>query len=66
MKLNKEQIEKLQEQQDDPRYHGYTCCSYDGCERDKQPKWGALIPTEDSWICPCGRYKQEYRNETNL
>ena len=35
-------------------------------ERDKQPKWGALIPTEDCWVCPCGKYKQEYRNETNL
>jgi hypothetical protein len=24
-------------------------------------KYGALIPTEDGWICPCGKYKQEYR-----
>ena len=63
MKITKEQVQKLQEQQDNPRYHPYTCCSYDVCERDKQPNWGALIPTEDCWICPCNRYKQEYRNE---
>lgn len=24
---------------------------------------GILIPTEDGWVCPCGKYKQEYRNE---
>ena len=56
-------ISKLQEQQDNPRYHGYTCCSYNGCERHKQPNLGVLIPTEDYWICPCGKYKQEYREE---
>lgn len=62
-KISKEQVKKLQEQQDNPRYHPYTCCSYDGCERDKQPNWEALIPTEDGWVCPCNRYKQEYRGE---
>jgi hypothetical protein len=62
-KISKEQVQKLQDQQDNPRYHPYTCCSYDGCERDKQPNWGALIPIEDCWICPCGKYKQEYRGE---
>ena len=24
---------------------------------------GVLIATEDGWICPCGDYKQEYRQE---
>ena len=62
-KISKEQVQKLQDRQDDTRYHPYTCCSYDGCERDKQPNWGALIPTEDCWVCPCGKYKQEYRGE---
>jgi hypothetical protein len=33
MKITKEEIEEFKKQQDDPRYHGYTCCSYDGCER---------------------------------
>ena len=62
MKLTKEQVEELQKHQDNPRYHPYTCCSYDGCERNKQPNYGALIPTEDCWTCPCGKYKQNYTN----
>jgi hypothetical protein len=58
MKITKRKIRK--KQQDDQIYHGYTCCSYDGCEEINK-KYGALIPTEDGWICPCGKYKQEYR-----
>lgn len=62
-KISKEQIENLQKRQDNHRYHPYTCCSFDNCERNKQPNYGALIPTEDGWICPCGKYKQDYRGE---
>ncbi len=41
-------------------FHPFTCCSYNGCKRDEQPNEGALIPTNDGWICPCGAYKQNW------
>jgi hypothetical protein len=40
--------------------HPFTCCSHEGCERLEQPNEGALIPTNDGWICPCGKYKQDW------
>ena len=40
--------------------HPFTCCSHNGCERLKQPNEGALIPTKEGWICPCGEYKQNW------
>ena len=59
--ISKEEVEKLQAHQDDKRYHPYTCCSYDGCQRSPENNWGTLIPTEEEWVCPCGRYKKNYR-----
>jgi len=56
-----EEVEKLQAHQDDGRYHPYTCCSYDGCQRSPENNWGTLIPTQEQWVCPCGRYKQNYK-----
>ena len=61
MKITKEKIKELQKQQDNPMLHPYTCCSYNGCDRLNQPKEGQLIPTEDGWICPCGKWKQPYK-----
>lgn len=63
MKITKEDIDILNQHQNSGRFHPYTCCSYNGCERDKQPNWGQLIATEDGWVCPCGNYKQEYKGE---
>lgn len=40
--------------------HPFTCCSHEGCERLKQPNEGALIPTTDGWVCPCGKYTQNW------
>lgn len=40
-------------------FHGYTCCSFDGCNRNEQPNSGRLIATKDGWVCPCGKYKQK-------
>lgn len=40
--------------------HPFTCCSHDGCDRLNQPNEGALIPSNDGWVCPCGKYKQNW------
>lgn len=46
--------------QDFPLTHGFTCMSYDGCDRNKQERHGMLKPTKEGWVCPCGKYKQDY------
>ncbi len=74
--LTSEQIKKLNEQQKDKRFHPYTCCGYnvDDCKRNlaysqrhageavdySSENEGVLIATENYWICPCGKYKQQY------
>lgn len=40
--------------------HPFTCCSHEGCNRAEQPDEGALIPTNEGWICPCGKYTQNW------
>jgi hypothetical protein len=47
MKITKRNRRKLQKQQDDPRYHGYTHMMM---WKDKPTKYGALTPTEDGWM----------------
>lgn len=40
--------------------HPFTCCSHNDCNRLEQPDEGALIPSTEGWICPCGAYKQDW------
>lgn len=57
----KEELDKLNKQQEDDRYHPLTCCSHNNCKRLEQKNDGRLIATDKYWICPCGDYKQKYR-----
>lgn len=56
----KEEIEALKDYQNNGRFHPYTCCSFNGCVRSNENDWGVLIPTDTKWICPCGKYEQDY------
>lgn len=38
--------------------HPFTCCGHDGCNRGDDLSNGVLIPIEQGWICPCGKYRQ--------
>ena len=72
--FTKEQVQALKEWQDgtftfstkigdrtvEVPGHPFTCCSFDGCDRQSQPHEGALIPTVDGWVCPCGKWKQDW------
>lgn len=40
--------------------HPFTCCSHNGCVRSKREDEGILIPTKSGWVCPCGKYKQNW------
>ena len=57
--FTEEQVEKLKLWQESG-FHPFTCCSHDGCDRLKQPNEGELIPTTEGWICPCGKWKQNW------
>jgi len=61
-------IEELNEQQHCGMIHPYTCDrKAEECEVKLDPrdysKDGILIAMEDGWVCPCGKYKQAFRNE---
>ncbi len=57
-----EQVKHLQSWQDG-KYHPFTC-DESGCNnRSLQPNGGALIPTEEGWVCPCGKYKQNWAHD---
>ncbi len=43
--------------------HPFTCCSYEGCKRREKPNEGALMPSTDGWICPCGKYTQDWAHD---
>jgi len=50
--------------------HPFTCCSHEGCDRQKQENEGTLIATTNGWVCPCGKYTQDWAHssmaDTNL
>jgi hypothetical protein len=58
MKITKRRNRRITKQQDDQDITDILVAHMMDV-KDKQPKYGALIPTEDG--CPCGKYKQEYR-----
>ena len=42
--------------QQDERFHPYTCPGdFDECENQRK-----LIPTNDGWVCACGKYTQDW------
>jgi len=61
-----EQVEKLKEWQSNGMNHPFTCCGYDGCIRKEQKNEGELIPYSEGWICPCGRYTQDWCHDFML
>ncbi len=60
--FSQEKIDELNKQQLDNNYHPYTCDRRSKCCEVNQDKTknGVLIATTDGWICPCGKYKQNW------
>jgi len=61
--FTKEQVKKLNEYQMSGCFHPFTCCGHDGCVRDEDNNYGLLIATEDGWVCPCGKWKQDWAHK---
>ena len=64
-KITSEEVERLNKEQKRNDRHPYTCdrrskeCEVNQTPRDYK-KDGVLIATENRWVCPCGKYKQDY------
>lgn len=61
--FTEEQVERLNKYQNEGRFHPFTCCSHDGCKRGEREDEGILIATKDGWVCPCGKYKQNWAHD---
>ncbi len=56
-----EQVERINKFQESNAFHPYTCMgAY--CNRSKVPYGGRLIATNEGFICPCGKYAQDWCN----
>ena len=74
--FSKDLVKKLNDRQKDNTMHPYTCGgdNIPECKRSLAYKLrfegnnipftdeneGVLIATRDGWICPCGKYKQNW------
>ena len=61
--FTEEQVKKLEEWQANDRLHPFTCCSPEDikeCQRRSKENEGILIPHKEGWICPCGKYTQDW------
>jgi hypothetical protein len=57
--FTEEQVLALNEYQHLGIVHPFTC-GLEGCKKSEQENDGVLIATEQGWICPCGKYKQDW------
>jgi NAD+ synthetase len=58
-----EQVQNLNEYQKLGIVHPFTCCSPENiheCERSCGKGEGILIATNNGWVCPCGKYTQDW------
>lgn len=58
-----DQVKNLNEYQSLGKWHPFTCCSPDDiseCQRKSGASEGILLATEEGWICPCGKYTQDW------
>lgn len=39
--------------------HPFTCGG-EHCKRDNREDRGVLVATNDGWVCPCGKYNQNW------
>lgn len=64
MDITDREVERLKQHQENTCFHPFTCGG-ENCDRGERSDDGVLIPTNEGWICPCGDYKQEYRDFEN-
>jgi hypothetical protein len=58
-----EEVDSLNKYQNGGHFHPFTCCGpseIKECERISGKSEGLLIATENGWVCPCGKYTQNW------
>jgi DNA-directed RNA polymerase subunit RPC12/RpoP len=55
-----EEVEKLNQQQQDPQRHPYTCGSGRRTDEFHLDGEGVLRATKDGWVCPYCSYRQDW------
>lgn len=60
-----EKVQQLNNNQKNTTFHPYTCDrKHSDCEVNTQPsdysKDGVLIAKTEGWVCPCGKYTQDW------
>ncbi len=45
--------------------HPFVCMT-DQCDKSDSVDGGVLIPTNDGWVCPCGKYTQDWCTDYSL
>jgi len=63
--FSEEQVKALKNWQE-KGFHPFTCCSFEDCKRSEQKNEGELIPYSEGWICPCGKYTQDWCHDFML
>ena len=70
-----EEVENLKEYQTSGAFHPYTCnrgfpeCEVKTSKINGVRDWskdGVLIPTNEGFVCPCGKYKQTFAHDFTL
>ncbi len=54
-----EQVERINKFQESNAFHPYTCM---GAYCNRIPYGGRLIATNEGFVCPCGKYTQDWCN----
>lgn len=59
-----QEVENLNKYQQSGLFHPFTCGGSDWgieeCERANGTGEGLLTATSGGWVCPCGKYKQDW------
>ena len=61
-----EQVKNLNNFQKNGRIHPFTCCSPEDiveCRSGEGTSKGLLEATNNGWVCPCGKYTQDWAYE---
>lgn len=67
--FTEQQVKNLNAYQAQGKFHPFTCCggNYEGndkCERQNRTGEGLLKASVNGWICPCGKYTQDWAHES--
>lgn len=60
--FTEQQVINLNKYQSSGRMHPFTCGGAE-CNRSEREDEGILIATTEGWVCPCGKYTQNWAHD---